>query len=199
MEDQATDKLPLIKKHIITVAGRPGSGKSTAAKAAASRLGFKHFSSGDLYRQLADNQGVELLEANISADAHQIIDPLVDGKLREIGVKEDGIVIDSRMAWHWIPASFKVFLDLDIDTAARRILAEISEDRLKNEKVMDSPDDYAKVLRRRLDIETERYKAKYGIDLYEMANYDLLIHTAHNDPAQTVEKLVQGFKNWINT
>lgn len=198
MEDQTTDNPPLIKKNIITVAGRPGSGKSTAAKAAASRLGFKHFSSGDLYRQLADNQGVELLEANISADAHEIIDPLVDDKLRDIGVKEDGLVIDSRMAWHWIPASFKVFLDLDIDTAARRILAEISEDRLKNEKVVDSPGDYAKILQRRLDIETERYKGKYGINPYEMANYDLVIHTAHNNPAQTVEALIRGFQNWIN-
>lgn len=199
MEGQVADKHSLIKKNIITVAGRPGSGKSTAAKAAALKLGFRHFSSGDLYRQLASEQGAELLEANISANAHEILDPLVDGKLREIGAKEDRIVIDSRTAWHWIPGSFKVFLDLDIDTAARRILGEISADRLKNEKVTDSPNDYAKVLQRRLDTETERYKEKYGINLYEMSNYDLIIHTAHNSSAQTVDTIIQGFRNWIKS
>src|SRR2546422_795855 len=32
------------KKHIITIAGRPGSGKSTTSKTIAEELGYEHFS-----------------------------------------------------------------------------------------------------------------------------------------------------------
>lgn len=197
MEDSDVNKRPPTKKHIITIGGRPGSGKSTAAKTVAVKLGYRHFSSGDLYRMLANERGTELLQANISAKTHEAIDPLVDGRLREIGAKDDEVVIDSRTAWHWIPSSFKVFLDLELAIGARRILAEMSEGRLKNEEVSGSPSDYAETLQRRLEGETERYKNKYGINPYDLSNYDLIIQTAHNDPSQTVEILLQGYKKWV--
>jgi cytidylate kinase len=186
------------KKQIITIAGRPGSGKSTAAKAVAENLGFRHFSSGDLYRQLAHNQGVELLQANISAKAHKLLDPLVDGKLQEIGEQDNQLVIDSRLAWYWIPSSFKVFLDLDLKTAAHRILNEISQERIQNEEVINNPEHYTKVLQQRLDNEAERYKAKYGIDAFGFSNYDLVLDTAKNNSEQVVSQIVTAFKNWLD-
>ena len=42
-----------MKKEIITIAGSLGSGKSSTARAVASALRFRHFSSGDLFRQIA--------------------------------------------------------------------------------------------------------------------------------------------------
>lgn len=187
------------KKQIITIAGRPGSGKSTAAVLLAARLGFKHFSSGDLYRELAQERGVELLQANISAKAHQVLDPLVDGRLRELGATADKLVIDSRTAWHWIPNSFKVFLDLNLQTAANRILSEGHEHRLKNEDVAQDPGRYAQVLKHRLEVESKRYRSKYGIDPFDKDNYDLVIDTASHDAAGVVELVLQGFRGWLKT
>ena len=43
-------KLKKIKSFIITVDGKGGSGKSTAAKLLSKRLGIPHLSSGRLYR-----------------------------------------------------------------------------------------------------------------------------------------------------
>src|SRR5947209_7447349 len=98
------------KRRIITISGRPGSGKSTTAKAVAASLGFPHFSSGDLFRLLAKERGIDVLQANLSAEQNAELDRLVDGRLQEIGREDNELVIDSRMAWHWMPTSFKVFL-----------------------------------------------------------------------------------------
>lgn len=186
------------KKHIITIAGRPGSGKSTTAKSVASILGFKHFSSGDLFRALGKQQGVDVLAANKAAGVTQELDRLVDGKLHDIGLKDDRIVIDSRTAWHWIPSSFKVFLNLDLEVAAKRILREVDEARLISENIHYNPAEYAQMLKHRLNVETNRYKAIYGIDPYDMTNYDLVIDTSTNTADQVVAQVVQDFQKWLN-
>ena len=102
------------KKHIITIAGKPGSGKSTTSKAVAHSLGFTHFSSGDFFRAIGKERGIDVFQANLVAEAEEDIDHLVDEKLRTLGENEDNMVIDSRMAWHWMPYSFRVYLDLDL-------------------------------------------------------------------------------------
>lgn len=185
------------KKHIITIAGRPGSGKSTTAKKVAAQLGFAHFSSGDLFRELGKEKGVNVLDANKTPGVTEELDRLVDGKLREIGAKQDRLVIDSRTAWHWIPSSFKVFLDLDLQLAAERILAEESDARLKSEHIHRNPVEYARLLKHRLEVETQRYKAIYGIDPYDMSNYDLVIDTSQNNIDTVVDQVTQGFQDWL--
>lgn len=187
-----------MKKQIITIAGRPGSGKSTTAKLVAAKLGFEHFSSGDLFRQLGAERGVDVLKANRAGEITKELDILVDGRLREIGAKESKKVIDSRTAWHWIPDSFKVFLDLDVDVAAHRILANMSEERKASEHIDDDPAKYARLLRTRLDTETHRYKKLYNIDPYDLDNYDLIIDTSASDVAAVVERVVESFQRWTN-
>ncbi len=186
------------KKHIITIAGQPGSGKSTTAKRVAAKLGFKHFSSGDLYRELGKEQGIDILRAISAPGVSEKIDRLVDGKLREIGANHDRIVIDSRLAWHWIPSSFKVFLDLDPKIGAQRILKNMIKDRLTTENVPRNPNEYALELQNRLNSENNRYKTVYKIDMYDFRNYDLVVNTAENNVEQAVEEVINDFKNWLS-
>ena len=185
------------RKSIITIAGRPGSGKSTAAKRVAAQLGFDHFSSGDLFRALGKERGFDVLQTNLSAEENAEVDHLVDERLRQIGETEDNKVIDSRTAWHWIPSSYKVFLNLDLETAAARILNDMDDARLASEHIKRDPAEYAKTLQTRLDSETRRYKALYDIDPYNMNNYDLVIDTAANSADQVVEQILAGFKAWL--
>jgi cytidylate kinase len=188
----------MTKKHLITIAGRPGSGKSTTAKSVASQLGFERFSSGDLFRSIATESGIDVLQANLSAEENFEIDHKVDGRLQEIYVSEDRLVVDSRTAWHWMPGSFKVFLNLDIKIAAERILKDTDDARLASEHISRDPDEYAKLLQNRLDSETRRYKALYDIDPYDMSNYDLVIDTAVNNPKQVGELVLSGYRQWEN-
>jgi cytidylate kinase len=192
------DSMDTKKKHIITIAGRPGSGKSTTAKAVAAELGFDHYSSGDLFRALAKERGIDVLQANFSAEQNTEIDHLVDNRLQDINAHDDHKVIDARTAWHWIPRSFKVFLDLDLEVAAERILNNMDDERLASEHVHRDPVEYAALLQSRLDSESRRYKALYDIDPYDLSNYDLVIDTEANSLAQVSEIVLQGFKDWID-
>jgi len=116
-----------MKKDIITIAGSLGSGKSSTARAVASALRFRHFSSGDLFRQIAAARGESIEAMNISAEVQRDIDIKVDNLLQEMYRAEEQLAIDSRMAWRWMPGSFKVFLVLDPDTAARRVFGQLRE------------------------------------------------------------------------
>jgi CMP/dCMP kinase len=183
-------------KHIITIAGRPGSGKSTVAKEVAAQLGFRHFSSGDLFRKLARQSGVsDLTRAMRDPAINHKLDRLVDSKLREIGQKENNIVIDSRTAWHWIPESFKVFLDLDLRIAAQRIWQDISEHRKTSEEIPANSAAYAKTLEERVKTEAIRFRDQYGINPFDMRNYDLVIDTAVNNQQQVAKKVIKAYKN----
>ena len=118
-----------MKKEIITIAGTLGSGKSSTGKMVAEKLGFKHFSSGDFFRQVGLELGLSVNETNKEAETNPKIDELTDQKLRDMNNAEK-IVIDSRTAYHWIPESFKVYLDLPPEIAKDRILNSIKENKV---------------------------------------------------------------------
>ena len=187
------------KKHIITIAGRPGSGKSATSKLVAEKLGYEHFSSGDLFRALGEERGLDVLRANRSAEQNTELDHLVDEKLRQIGRDEDNKVIDSRTAWHWMPQSFKVFLDLDLGVAARRIITNMEPERMESENVPTDPHVYAGQLQERLDSETRRYMSLYEIDPYDVKNYDLVVDTEVNNLEQVAEIVKKAYEQWIQS
>lgn len=184
------------KKLIITIAGKPGSGKSTTAKTVAKELGYQHFSSGGLFRQLADEKGIDVLQANLSAEQNSEIDYLVDGKLQELGKQKNKIVIDSRTAWHWIPDSFKVFLDLSIEVGAKRILKTKSDRKSANEDIPNDLDEYKEDLQKRLESENLRYKKLYDINPSDLGNYDLVVDTDENNVKQVVAIIIEKFNHW---
>jgi len=187
----------MARKHIITIAGRPGSGKSTASKAIAEQLGYEHFSSGDLFRAIGRERGIDVTQTNRVAEDDQEIDRLVDERLAEIGNTQDDVAIDSRLAWHWIPQSFRVYLDLDLEVAARRILANIDPVRKEHEHIPDDTHEYAQALQHRLELEASRYQAKYHINPYDAANYDLVIDTEHSRPEQVVAQILEAYNKWL--
>lgn len=188
----------MTKKSIITIAGKPGSGKSVTSKMLAARFGYQHFSSGDLFRAIGKEHGIDdVREINLAAERGELdVDDLVDQKLQEIGAKESELVIDSRTAWHWMPQSFKVYLDLDLETAATRILKNIDPFRLEHEHIPEDLSEYALLLEERLASETRRYRKLYDIDPYDTNNYDLIVDTKENTVEEVVGIIVREYKDW---
>ena len=186
-----------MKKQIITIAGSPGSGKSSTARTLATALGFEHYSSGDLFRQLAVQRGESVEATNISAEIQRDIDVKVDTLLQEMYRTADRLVIDSRMAWHWMPLSFKVFLLLDAETAAQRIFGHlqregrISEDASSIEEVRKSID-------RRFDSEQKRYRALYGVNFTDPSNFDLVVDTKQNGLETVTGMVASAYKAWLS-
>lgn len=187
----------MVKKHIITIAGRPGSGKSATSKLVAEKLGYEHFSSGQLFRSLGEERGLDVLSMNQSAESNEEVDHLVDERLQQIGREDDHKVIDSRTAWHWIPESFKVFLDLDLEVAAKRIITNSDAERMESEKIPTDFSVYAEQLKDRLDSESKRYTKLYQINPYVMDNYDLVVDTEANNLEEVAKIVLDAYETWL--
>lgn len=142
---------------------------------------------------------MDLYQITLAAEQEKEIDYMVDQKLQDIGKTKQEVVIDSRMAWHWMPFSFKVFLDLDLDTAARRIIQSMDPVRLEHEHIPNDAKEYANMLQQRLDSEARRYKKLYDVNPYDKSNYDLVVDTELNSPDQVIEKIVSAYHEWLSS
>ena len=184
-----------MKKELITVAGSPGSGKSSTAKALAAALGYRHFSSGDQFRRLAAERGESIEAMNISAEAQREIDLKVDRLLEEMYRVEQKLVVDSRMAWRWMPQSFKVFLVLDPDTAAERIFAHLQQEGRLSEAAQ-SVREVRESIERRSASEQKRYAALYNVDFTAALNFDVVVNTKYNDLSTVTAIIRAAFGAW---
>lgn len=190
----------MTKKHIITIAGKLGSGKSSTAKLISENLGYKHFSTGDFMRKIAEDRGVSLLELSKLAEEDPSIDILLDERNKEIGQMEN-VVLDSRLGFNFIPESFKVFFELDTDTASERILKDkqINPDRNNEDNgSFDTKENIIEKITERLESERKRYKDIYNIENHtDHNNFDLVINTKDISMDEAAKKVIEEYKKWL--
>ena len=189
--------ISFMKKHIITIGGLPGGGKSSTAKGVARSLGYEHFSSGDLFRKIGAERGLSLEEANLTAEKQKDIDHEVDERIVEIGQEKDNLVIDSRTAFHWIPGSFKVFLHLDSKVAAERIFEQIQKEGRASQSGSSFDEVYESILKI-IRSERKRYLDLYAIDIIDEKQFDLVINTEANSLEEVIAMVVKTYEEWIN-
>ena len=166
----------------ITVSGLPGSGKSTVGKALAANLKLKHLSAGDFMREMAKERGISLLELSKIAEKDSSIDDEIDKRTAELAKKEKNFVMDSRLAWHFIPDSIKIFLTVSLDEGARRIFNDLRPEEKENsslERVKEN-------IETREKSEQLRYKKYYNIDYADSKNYDIVVDTTKLTPEEAV-------------
>lgn len=193
-------KLNYMKKHIITIAGKLGSGKSSTARRVAEILNYDHFSTGDFMRSIASKRGISLGDLSAIAENDLSIDKELDDYNLEIGEKEN-IVLDSRLGFHFIPDSFKVFLELDPEISAQRILEDKKSNLQRQTEATGSFDSKESVLEKineRLNSERKRYKELYNIeDHTNHTNFNLVINTKEISLEEVSQKVVDEYNKWL--
>ncbi len=102
------------------------------------------------------------------------IDRLLDARSIELGKNEDNFIIDGRLAFHFIPHSFKIFLTVPPEEAAKRIYHDGSRAGVESHVNIE---DTAKNIRTRRESENLRYQEYYGLNIYDMNHYDFVIDT----------------------
>lgn len=164
---------------IISIAGTPGSGKTSAAKIVAARLGFPFYSIGALRGKMAKDRGMTIDELNALGETESFTDAEVDEYQKSLGIKEDNFVIEGRLAWLFIPHSFKVFLACDPDEAAKRVFQSRKnpkEDR-SDEPLYTDPASAKSEIEKRTESDNRRYQKYYGVQYQDPSHYDLVINT----------------------
>lgn len=159
---------------IITISGRPGSGKSVVASRVASELGVPHVSAGDFMRDMASERGVSILELSRSAQGTDSIDREIDSRTVQLAKEGDDFVMDARLGWHFVPESIKVFLDVSLDEAARRVFEAGRGAEQENVDLESTRD----AIQARTESERKRYFGYYDLDYTDHTHYDIVVDTS---------------------
>ena len=173
----------------ITITGNLGSGKSSVC-AELKKAGFTVIAAGDIFREIAMEKHMTVIELNEAAKSDRSIDDMLDQRSTELGRSMDHTVFDSRLAWYFVEHSFKVFLLVDTGEAARRV----SLGNQRNAEIYQSREDAAAGLKARAELERERFFELYGIDYYDGSNYDLIIESSCATPQQIAREIIRNFE-----
>ena len=175
----------------ISLAGDLGSGKSTVSAILLRELGAEYYSTGSIVRSIADKMNMSVVELNHYMETHPEIDNMIDDGIAALSDDPRMLVIDSRMAWHFTRGTFKVYMTVDLETSALRIMNA----NRKGEHSATLEETVESTRARRLS-EQKRYMDQYGVDIKDLMNYDLIVDTTYASPEQVAEVIISSFKEW---
>ena len=114
--------------------------------------------------------------------------------MEEYGLSDSNLILDSRLAWHFVPHAFKIHLIVNIDIAAERIFKDTIR---KNEQYNDLEHTIENI-RIRKGSEYKRFKDQYAVNIDEFRNYDLVIDTSYITPESLAGFVIEKFEKWKN-
>lgn len=192
-----------LKNRIITISGEPASGKSTVIKKLKKDYEEKgylvHISTiGNEFRKIAQQKGLTIHEFNKYMESRTGIDEYIDSQVAKQGKEinkekreNEVFIFDSRLAWHNIPESMSIRLTTDNNVAGKRVFQDKS--RGEEDKYNTLEEAISDTEKRKIS-EIQRYKDRYGIDLQNPENYNLIIDTSFSkveDIASTIEQCLE--------
>lgn len=179
---------------LISITGKLGSGKSTVCEILKQKYGFEIYSTGAIQREYARKLGITTLELNKRMKENSQLDSEIDNAVTEISIerKDDALIFDSRMAWHFAHNTFKIFLTIDPMEAARRV---INNQRGEEERYVDVEDACEKLIERSR-VERERFMEIYGVDYYDHNNFDLIVDTTSRTPDEIVNIIMENYESY---
>ena len=185
-----------MKKNIITIAGDLASGKSRVTDILRQDLNYEIYRNGEYVRKLAKEKGLNITSFNEYLKDHPEIDQQIEKSAAEYAKTHDNLIVDARLGWYAIPNSFKIYLKVDIDVAAKRAFED--ENRKETEKFETIEEQKADMIRR-YKLENERFFKLYGVRKEDMSNYDLVVDTTNSTVEKTAKLIEEEYRKWHNT
>ena len=168
----------------ITIAGIPGSGKSTIAGLLAEKYSLKQYSMGGMRREYAISKGISLEELNKLGENNFETDKFVDEFQKGLDSKNN-FIVDGRLSYYFIPSSIKIFLTVSIEKGAVRIFNSFRNE----EKYLNSEETKIKIIKR-IESDKKRYSKYYGINPYDEKHFDIVIDTTDKTIDEIFKMLV---------
>ena len=144
----------------------------------------------------------ELNNSEIFAELRSVVDTLIDGDTKRLGEEinreerpDEVWIFDSRMAFDNIPGAFSVRLTVNPYEAAKRLYNDTSRGK---EDRYASIEEAEKAREERRIGEIKRYKERYGVDLEDENNYNLIVNTTSaevDDIAKIILECEERYRN----
>ena len=180
---------------MITVGGLPGTGTTTVCRSLSEALGLEHVYAGDLFRKMAEVNGMDLVAFNVYSETHPEVDRDLDDKQLDLA-RKGSLVLEGRMSGFLVHRSeipsFNVWLTCSLDEKVRRLVdREAGDDDTRANEIMA-----------RESSERKRYLDLYDFDptdVEQLTNvYDMIIDTTEV-PADEVAARIEGdYREWSN-
>ena len=152
----------------IAVSGKHGAGKSSVAKALAQKFNLRYVSAGDIFRQLAKEQGKTLSEFSLLAEKKPSIDQEIDDRTLS-HASQGNVVIDAYIAG-WIARDFadvKIYLRAPLEVRVQRIS---NRDQRSYEEILEET-------RLREESQKRRFYEFYNFDVTDINFFDIILNT----------------------
>ena len=164
----------------ITIFGLAGTGTSSTGKALAQALGCEFISSGNIFRAEAAKRGMDLIEFTKMTSSDFSYDKILDEKIASYGKENEHFVVESWLAYHFIPDSKKIKLVCDLEERLRRIARrdKISLDQARMDTAF------------REEFNRNKYRELYGIEDYARdSHFDMVFDTTTTPIWKIVSKI----------
>lgn len=171
----------------VTVGGLPGSGTTTACRLLEKELSLRCVFAGQLFREMARDRGMDLASFSRWCEDNPQVDRELDARILE-HLLEGDVLVEARLSgWiarkHELPA-YKVWLTAPVEVRAQRISQREDKDVERTTREMQE----------REFSEVKRYRDLYGVDLFDLSFYDLVIDTRSKSPEAVVKKILDGLE-----
>jgi cytidylate kinase len=176
---------------IISLTGDLGSGKSTVSNILLKRLNYNYIYTGKIQREIADRYKMTTLELNKYSETHPEIDSEIDSTFKSLN-NSTNLIVDSRLAWFFIPESFKVFLKTNLVVSVNRISGD---NQRGNERYASKEEAYNDIVARKAS-ENKRYMDLYGADCSDVLHFNLIIDTSFITPEKVADIIVAEYNLW---
>ncbi len=182
------------KKHVISICGELASGKGIVSEILMEKLGFAVYRNGDYFRMLGKQMGMDVTTFNIYVEGHPEIDRQIEYSATEYAKTHDNFVIDARLGWYAVPQSFKVYLKVDIDEAAKRAFYDTKR---KSSESFNTLEEQKEDMQKRYSLENERYYKLYNVRKEDESNYDIVIDTTNMTPEEVADLIIREYQKWL--
>ena len=179
----------------ITITGNLGSGKSTIAKYIRDEYGFEIYSTGTIQRKLAKELGKTTLEMNELMCSDPKYDNMIDDATTRTAREntDKDIIFDSRLAWNFVEKSFKVFVSVSLNEAAKRVYNDTNRGVVEEYSSLHEAKDK---LKQRAKTENVRFKDMYNLECFDFNNYNLVIDSTYNKPEEIARVVIEEAKKF---
>lgn len=154
---------------LVAVSGKHGGGKSTIAKAIAEHFDLEYVSAGSIFRRMAKERDMDVVEFTKFVENHPEIDKQIDNQMKQ-EAKAGNRVLDSQLAYHFAKPYNPI--NLLVIAKEKDIVKRVSE--RENISLEEA--------RREIEIrernEKNRFKELYGIDLWKPIDFNLVLNTS---------------------
>lgn len=168
------------------------------------------------YRKIFSKTIINLIKTNTTLDGftiqdannspefktiRQIVDTVIDTDIKKLGEEinkkehpEEIWIIDSRLAFHNIPESFSVRLTTNPKVAGERLF--LDETRGVEDSKYKTVEEAIQEREKRRKGEISRYIEKYGVNLEDKNNYDLVIDTSYSSVEDIAKAILEKEKHY---